>query len=27
FETNETWFTVNNFNTGNYGACPINQMA
>ncbi|EBV1218375.1 hypothetical protein DNW00_17190 [Salmonella enterica subsp. enterica serovar Neunkirchen] len=26
-ETNETWFTVNYFNTGNYGACPINQMA
>lgn len=26
-ETNETWFTVNNFNTGNYGACPMNQMA
>ncbi|EDS6428080.1 hypothetical protein XS46_003670, partial [Salmonella enterica subsp. enterica] len=26
-ETNETWFTVNYFNTGNYGACPMNQMA
>ncbi len=26
-ETNETWFTVNYFNTGDYGACPINQMA
>ncbi|EBY6259676.1 hypothetical protein D5O62_12950 [Salmonella enterica subsp. enterica serovar Warnow] len=26
-ETNETWFTVNYFNTGDYGACPMNQMA
>ncbi|EBV2939840.1 hypothetical protein DOA88_00475 [Salmonella enterica subsp. enterica serovar Woodhull] len=26
-ETNETWSTVNNFNTGNYGACSMNQMA
>ncbi|EDT1456703.1 hypothetical protein CE894_001433 [Salmonella enterica subsp. enterica serovar Ramatgan] len=26
-ETNETWFTVNNFNTGDYGACSMNQMA
>ncbi|EBY1769138.1 hypothetical protein DU102_22970 [Salmonella enterica subsp. enterica serovar Georgia] len=27
FETNENWIMVNNFNTGNYGGCPMNQMA
>ncbi|SUH35803.1 outer membrane protein RatA [Salmonella enterica subsp. enterica] len=27
FETNEYWVMVNNFNTGNYGGCPMNQMA
>ncbi|EGZ3875656.1 hypothetical protein AIB06_002237 [Salmonella enterica subsp. enterica serovar Elokate] len=26
-ETNETWSMVNYFNTGNYGACSMNQMA
>lgn len=26
-ETNENWPIVNNFDTGNYGACSINQMA
>ncbi|ECI7964421.1 hypothetical protein E2D61_09010 [Salmonella enterica subsp. enterica] len=26
-ETNENWSMVNNFDTGNYGACSINQMA
>ncbi|EBX9477649.1 hypothetical protein DUA64_04555 [Salmonella enterica subsp. enterica serovar Abony] len=26
-ETNETWSMVNNFNTGNYGACSMDQMA
>ncbi|EKF5619774.1 hypothetical protein OZQ94_002530 [Salmonella enterica subsp. enterica] len=26
-ETNETWFTVSDFNTGDYGACSMNQMA
>ncbi|HCK8145271.1 DUF823 domain-containing adhesin [Salmonella enterica] len=27
FETNENWLMVNSFNTGNYGGCPMNQMA
>lgn len=27
FETNENWIMVNSFNTGNYGGCPMNQMA
>ncbi|ECU9886105.1 exotoxin [Salmonella enterica subsp. enterica serovar Anatum] len=27
FETNEYWVMVNSFNTGNYGGCPMNQMA
>lgn len=26
-DTNENWPIVNNFDTGNYGACSINQMA
>ncbi|WP_405126587.1 adhesion domain-containing protein [Salmonella enterica subsp. enterica serovar Enteritidis] len=26
-DTNENWPIVNNFDTSNYGACPMNQMA
>ncbi|WP_411900230.1 adhesion domain-containing protein, partial [Salmonella enterica] len=27
FETNKDWIMVNSCNTGNYGGCPMNQMA